>query len=381
MKKLLIFLCLMFSIEQFAQQDKFIIGVDWINPTSPHPYGEHYLLSNNYWNLLESFGVNFGALNIGMGQPSGVNKINTELTQAYERDITIFLETYDGIGGRRWMYQVEGTLDFNTHHPEVGEDGRDGNNLTGAEPHWSLLNVEEDPIDYWNLNTLDHIPGIASEDLITDDEIPDGANYYVRLRLRKTEILNDPMPVVKVIIINKSTGGTVGEKIITANELNQNEWTEKYLLVFYKSANSPYNYVEGADNIMLNDSLGMAGVEDYTLTTDVFTPYEIKIEWFGDVNCDLDYIVIEDFESYKLHNGYYDDDFNQIVSEFGNHPGLGKIKVWDEPRKENLLPVRYMKKEIDELLSGTGNEHKGALTFNNNAPPVYPGPQRYLAQT
>ncbi len=131
------------------------------------------------------------------------------------------------------------------------------------------------------------------------------------------------------------------------------------------------------------DSLGLLGVDNFLLTTETYTPYEMKIYWYGTVSCDLDYLIIEDQTSYNEFNGVYDYRLSQVVNEFGDHPGLANIKVCDEATVNQLLFVRYKKQKIDTYLSGTGNEMKVALSFHppNWSPLKVSSPQQFLAQT
>lgn len=62
MKSLLIFLVLLFLTTQIQsqQQDKFIIGADWLNPNKPSPLYTFPNLSDAYWDTIQSFGLNYG---------------------------------------------------------------------------------------------------------------------------------------------------------------------------------------------------------------------------------------------------------------------------------------------------------------------------------
>lgn len=344
------------------QQDKFIIGADWLNPTYPFPRINYAPLEQNYWDLIQSFGLNYGALN--MGRTSwGLTNIWNELNKAADRGITTFLWTYqlDYTKGRRWMYQVEDNYDFGSHSSGFSPITPDVN----AEPHWSQIKVNDDAPNFWRLASGQNSAGYAAEDVLDDSLQPDGATYYVKLRIRKTGAqTGSTTPVVKVIIINKTNNLPV-EEVIYANQLIRNVWQEKFLFSFYKSAIGPTITEEDFNNNVLVDSLGIIGIEDFVILGDEeYTPYEIKIYWYGQVSCDLDYIAIDDFASHKLHNGDYDSDIQIFVNDYKANPGLGNIKVNDEPSKEYILPMRYTKKKIDMYLSGTGYENKSALAFH-----------------
>ena len=357
-------------------------------------------MSDEYWDTLKSFGVNFGALNIGYNQYNGYNEIIGELTQAYNRDISIFLNIYqltsanDAIGnGRRWMYQVEDDYDFGIHRPGTNVHQEPLNNE--PEPHWSQVNVNNQAANLRRLEVGDQA-GYVAENVIDDDLQPDGTNYYVKVKLRKTSNIITHTPVVEIKVFNKTAdhygdpnypdAGLVWSNTLYSDEnLPYNEWTEKYIEPpFNKSATGPYNFIEGATNIILNDSLGLTGVDDYLTITDTYTPYEYKIYWYSVVSCDLDYLIIEDEESFKLNNGEYDDTIVQIVSEFSDKDGLGKIKVADEPETPRFLTVRYMQRKIEELLLPEYSD-RGALSFHHPTNGTnyiqWVTPQQYRAQS
>lgn len=382
MKKTFLLLLFAFSsILHSQQQDKFIIGADWLNPTYPHPGGNYYPLSEEYWDTIKSFGLNYGALNLGRSV-WGNSNINAELDKAATNDISIFLWTFQlyQTHGRRWMYQVEDNYDFGSHisGQSIHQDPINGE----PELHWSQIKINEQAPNFWRLVLGQHNSGYVAENVMDDDQQPDSTTYYVRLKIRKRSNISGSTPIVKVWIINKNYPSQIYHTYtLTTDMCSYNVWQEKYLGSFYKVAEPPYVPIENGDNIVLKDSLGLTGIDDYTITTTTYTPYEIKIEWFGDISCDLDYVIIEDNASRSLHNGTYDNLICSVATEFLSNDGLGNIKVRDEAYKESLLPVRYTKRKIDTFLSGTGYEHKVALAYNIPAPPLYPYPHQYLAQS
>ncbi len=238
MKRTFLFYLFVFSSILLAQpQDKFIIGVDWANPGCPayNYYGNFQPLSPEYWDTLKSLGVNTASLYIAMNQPNGIDKINAELLKADAEDISVFLwpiDVWDYFPDTeiptRWMYQVEDDYDFGSHIS--GQSFRHAE----AEPHWSQVKVDENAPNYWELRFGINQLGYIAEDVIDDDLQPDGTNYYVRLKLRKTSTTSTHTPILEVRIYNKTDPGypnsdPIWNEAIYTDELNQNEWTEKYL--------------------------------------------------------------------------------------------------------------------------------------------------------
>ncbi|MDP2303140.1 MAG: hypothetical protein Q8N03_12040, partial [Ignavibacteria bacterium] len=381
MKKVFSFFAVLFLVSSlFSQQEKFIIGVDWLNPIAGPPATNFQPLSGNYWDTAKSLGINYAALNIGEQNYNGVQLIRDELTKAADRDIKIFLYTYKINWGtttgrpRRWMYQTEDNYDFGSHGTGVSVHQPPVNGM--PEPHWSQVNVDEQAPNFLRLTTGIHPIGYAAEDLINDNEIPDNFHYDVKIRIRKTVSQgSSSVPVLKVVVINK-TNELPQERTIFANELQQNVWKEVNAFRFYKSEIGPFTEDNIEEQEVMYDELGILGVPDFTIVGEVTnTAYEIKVYWYGQVSCDIDYIAIDDNSSNNLHTGIHDNLIATTVNNFKDHPGLGNIKVADEPEYFNFLPVRYMNEKVQSYLNG-GYEDKHALSFNNGRIS-----QRYLAQT
>lgn len=371
MKRYFILIIVLVSNSIFAQQQsKFIIGADWLNPTYPHPYYTYTPLSNAYWDTIRSFGLNFGTLNLN--ENLGVQNVRNELNKAYNKGIDIELYSYTinyTVRPRRWLYQIEDYYEFYEHYTGVSRRLNDS-----AETHWSKVKDIIQWPNYWELNVQDDNSGYAVKNLIHDSQIPDGASYIVKLRIRKTDPTSENLPVVTIYVMKKGSGSSF-QRTIYADELPNNVWREDSLFSFYKSSTGPLSFIEGENNIVITDSIFYAGVEDYRVTT-TYTPYDIQIYWHDQVSCDLDYVLLEDLESYKLHKGAYDNIMITSVNNFMNHNALTKIKIWDEPFSENFLPIRYQSRLIDNYLSNNGYGSKHTFAFNN-----YRNPQEYLAKT
>ena len=334
MKRLLFLVLLLNCVSLYSQSNQFLIGVDWLNSTASDRI--HTTLSPAYWDTAVSFGINFANLNLHENVV-GVSAINTQLTNAYNHGIAIELETYkrfDWGQGKRWAYQIEGTYDFNFNtSSRVGVLATEN----GADKHWSVatLNVA----NYWRLQTSSFGAGIAADGLKNQDEMPNSATYYVKIRIRKPVNVTTHTAVAKVTI---TENGNTHEGTIYADGLDYNVWQEKSLFSFTKT---------GSINI--------------------------QVYWYGTVNCDLDYVSVEDYLSNILYNGTYDSAISSEISNYATNPGLAFCKVWEEPTDANYLDVRYLNRKAQEAFDNSGHPEKIPLTFNNQIVTT----EKFIAQT
>ena len=262
------------------------------------------------------------------------------------------------------MYQIEGESDFTIH--ETGSDESSHNDST--ELHWSIINVDNNAPNYRRLvPSLDH-SGIVSSELFNLIEIPDSSRYYVKLKIKINSNAPDTTSVVRVRVI----GNNKFEKILHVSDFPNNSWNELEIMNFYKAATGPEMVANPplADHIKINDSVGIGGIQDFETTTTSYTPYDIEIYWFGLVNCDLDYITIEDIGSHALHNGNYDSAIDTGANQFRSKSALYSYKLWDEPDPPNFLPIRYANNLVNSQFSNGGS------AYNN-----IKSSQQYLAQT
>ncbi|MHB1688688.1 MAG: hypothetical protein ACYCVH_15140 [Ignavibacteriaceae bacterium] len=373
MKKLFLLLFLFLCASAYSQQSQFIIGADWLNSTANN--WQDVPLSSAYWNLIQSFGLNFGTLDL-RESVEGTTGINNQLNNAYNHGIGIELNTYvvgNAVGKpRRWMYQVEGNYDFN-YHPISNNYLHDNN----AETHWSKINDPNDPnpLNYLRLQTISASSGLAAYGLINQNQIPDGFNYYVKVRIRNRNGVTTHTPVVQISVIGN---GHTYSGIIYADQLGNNIWQEENVFSFYKTASGPSApTTQSASSLINTDPLGITGVPDYTISpAATYTPYDIQIYWYGQVDCDLDYVIVEDPASNDLNNGVYDNTITTDVNYYAGNSGLRYYKVWDEPAPENFLSVRYENRKVQAAFNNNNYPGKNALAFN----PGYNN-QQYLAQT
>lgn len=135
-----------------AQQDNFIIGADWLNSFRQDRVDNAMPMSDAYWALIKSFNLNFGTIAYKGTNSGNIFNIKQVLDKANSNGIKLELNpvTYPDIEHamgnlsygvpKRWMFQIEGTLDFATHGYFVGEDTHVDQDPVKTEPeeHWSL---------------------------------------------------------------------------------------------------------------------------------------------------------------------------------------------------------------------------------------------------
>lgn len=170
-----------------------------------------------------------------------------------------------------------------------------------------------------------------------------------------------------------------GGHITQSGSLNANQldgtWQEIPLLQFNKSANGPIDPIDPDTYVIMNTSVPPSG-HPLRTSTSPSTVYDVKIEWSGYVDCLLDYIVFENFASSELHNGNLINQITGGVDPYIGYPALLYYKLWDEPKDENFLPVRYAKKLVQNHLNTYGHPEKNTLVYNAGR-----WPQKFLAQT
>lgn len=385
MKKYVLFsIVLLFTYVCNAQVlDKFIIGVDWLSPIPPVNASTWGNCASQYLDTAKSFNINFGTLDI---MNPNINIVKAELQKAAQRNIKIELNDYTlpGLNGtkpRRWMYQIEENYDFNSH--SVGRSGRNNIIIDSVELHWSLINTLPgiSANNYYQVRVASDAAGYIAEEIKTPKDQPDGSTYYVKVRVRFPTVDNSHREVLKVIV-NEIGSLNKMEGILYSDAITQsNVWKEVPVLCYIKTSAGPVLSPTPISNVVSGNP-DFTGQPDYLVNADS-TPYELKIYWYGTQDCDIDYVVIEDYDSFELHNGGDDYKYSAYVNNYINESGLNKIKIWDEPEKENLLPVRYANRLLKKL-NMTTHPEKCPMSFHYES---YDGhnqrlePQRYLAQS
>lgn len=320
--------------------------------------------------------------------------IITELERAYQRGIKIFLYSYRiNINnpynthikrGRRWLYQVEGNYDFQSS--ATGEDGwEDPNFPNSAEPHWSEVKVNEFANNKKIATKGTHNLGYLVSDLkpARKKEIPDGTSCYLKIRARVpdgTPINPQDAPVCSIIVRNiDQNPHIIKSEVVRRNQLT-NAWQEIQVMSFDKTPYGPTVVEENISSMIEVDSISMLLVPDYEYPPEqTYTRYDIEIIWLDNFSCEIDYIVIDDYESHKLHIGDSDPVIENTITNFMNKNGLGNFKIEDEPLSPQYYQLRYINNKIRSILYQHSISEKDAMAFHSVAKGFTT--QEYLAAT
>ncbi len=189
-----------------------------------------------------------------------------------------------------------------------------------------------------------------------------------------------------MLIINKYNNLLFSSGTIFSNQISQgNVWLEVQALSFHKTGSGPYMPVkeEAATQSTVQQVKFIHGAQNMALNNNVvYTPYNIKILWSGFVNCDIDYLAIDNDNANNLYNNDYDAMMTDFVNNYKNYSAMRYYKVWDEPYEENYYPVRRMSNYITQRLS-TLYPTQSAFTYqffyNGNSSSDLP--KRYLYET
>jgi hypothetical protein len=377
-----------------AQQTQFIIGADWLNAFRWSSTSTNDLMGPKYWDTIKSFNLNYGDIAYYGVNESGIDRISriqSVLNTAYSNGIKLGLNTitypclWHVYGGnnqpplpQRWMYQIESNIDFLTHHYNVGREWPVPPVNFEPEVHWSF--VKDTILDHttcYDLIRGYHSGGTVAEGFNNPDNVPDLQNYFVKLKIRKTEDLNSSNPLITVTLSYTPPGSSTIDLTgyLYSNSLNNGEWVERDVQLFYKSPNGPMAPVNP------DTSITFAGVDTSILfrrqnqqvVAGTGTNYEVKIEWSGEVSCQLDYIIFENNSSHYIHLGNDNTKITDTVGYYSSYPALVSYKTWEEPEPENFLVVRYVNRLIKSYL---GSNLKYGFSYNWHI-----SSQRYLAQT
>ena len=220
----LLFIFLSGLIRAQYQQSNFIIGADWLNSFRQDRVDNIVPMSPRYWELIDSLNLNFGTIACLDTSLTRIQNIRTILddannhTKKIELNIVapplieaIQIPPYGYL--QRWMFQIEGDIDFKTH--DVGVSAPEDS----AELHWSLVKDKDPHPNCWYLDTNYYRAGYAAKDFKNFDTIPDGNNYYMKIKLKKmgNDFTNNP--VIKVSLINNLHSSIRMDTTLKANDL------------------------------------------------------------------------------------------------------------------------------------------------------------------
>jgi hypothetical protein len=160
---------------------------------------------------------------------------------------------------------------------------------------------------------------------------------------------------------------------ISPYDMDYDIWNEKYVLNFYKNPDIPVISNVPDSSIIVDTTIHLDGHPKPLSVSQNPSTFEVKVEWTGETECYLDYLTIENYPSYVLHNHGMDVQIHDGIYDYVNYPAVLFYKFWDEPEIANLLPIRYTNRLVSSYFS---NFQKGGLAFNYKN-----SSQRYLAQT
>ncbi|MEJ2617352.1 MAG: hypothetical protein P8Z35_20540, partial [Ignavibacteriaceae bacterium] len=383
------FLFFLFSISICAQVKPdnpgvFIISAEhvssfsdeWNNSQTPH--------STAYWDTVKSFGLNYASLLYhqvykGKGNMQ-VSKILADLSRANNEGIKVFLwngfnwDMFDSKfkDPKRWVYQVENNNDDFLYHGTGGMP-KSPAPFPEAETHWGFAidsNLNKIP-DYCTLRRSINSAGDVVKNLRQDHRQPDNdtVRYFVKVRMRLPDRPAAPQNVLLVEIKNKITGA-VESGIINSGAFKElNVWTDIPVFDFIKTADGPISPKALKAGIVPSDSVK-------------YTPYDIRVYWYGLVDCDIDFVMIDNSGANSLYNHVYDAAMTDFVNNYDTCSAMRYFKIWDEPKIENWYPVRYMNDYIQQKLNAAGYPEKSTFTYQTYSSDLSNFvPRRYLFET
>jgi len=393
----LIFYLFTFSIRAQVIPDnpgQFIIGAEHLS-TFDGPSNEYWNdaplpHSDTYWNLVRDFGLNYGGMLYYQTYDSegftSTAKIQSEITKANSYGVKVFLWNgfLESRFPRRWIYQVENNLhdaadDFLSYGTGEITDAPN----SGAERHWYYA-LDVSALNYWILRTSSHSAGDVVKNVKTDNLQPDNTHYWVKVKMRLPVLPPSATNVITVEAKNKTTGD-IESGIISSSAFTTTGWKEVTVFDFEKTSGGPLLKVNGVPSSNPTSSLyGFTpGVPDYVVTSATYTPYDIRIYWHDIVDCDIDYVMIDDYDANQLYTNNYDTRMTNLVDNYKSYAAMRYFKVWDEPYAENQYPVRRMNNYIQQRLNSTGYPEKSPFTYQWYFGGNYSNdiPKRYLYET
>jgi hypothetical protein len=314
-----IFLIVIIPVCLSAQHPtKFTIGAEHLSSFND-TWNYKGTRSDAFWDTVESFGLNFGSLYYNQYPNMDVSVIKGDLLKANKHGIKIFLWNLFNFNQlpRRWLYQVEGKYDFNYVNGDTLQkpDVR-------AVRHWTKTLDKNQP-NFLRLKKGEVNSGVAINDLKSKVSLPDSLYYFVKIKMRLPVAKTFPhLNVVSVTLRNKLDSNLYKTFDIPADSFINNNWKEITLFRFFKAWDQP--------NSSTASKKGQGVV-----------PYDIELSWNGQIDCDIDYVAIDDSLSNEIFNGSLNSRMDELAAIFKND-SIADYKIWDEPWPENLPAVRYL---------------------------------------
>ena len=338
----------------FAQHPtKFTIGAEHLSSFGD-TWNYSSARSDAFWDTVSSFGLNFGSLYYNQYSDINVSIIKEDLRKANNHGIKILLWNLFDFNQlpRRYLYQVEGKFDFNFINGDTLQIP-DKN----AESYWTRKLDINQP-NFLRLRKGKTNSGIVVKDLKSKTSWRDSVVYAFKIKMRLPDSKTFPhVNVITVTLRNNLDSGLFESSNIPADSFENNNWKELTLLRFFKAWDQPKSAIatKRGDNVI---------------------PYDIEISWNGDINCDIDYIAIDDSVSDRIFNGSLNARMDDLAIIF-KKDSVTNYKIWDEPWQESLPAVGYLNTYLQKKLTENLIGQRRPIAFHWF---LY-SPDRFLSET
>jgi hypothetical protein len=332
---------------------KFTIGAEHLSSFNDtwNYKGTH---ADAFWDTVSSFGLNFGSLYFNQYPDVNVLNIKEDLRKANNHGIKIFLWNLFNFNQlpRRWLYQVEGKFDFNYINGDtLQKPDKD------ADSHWTKkLNISQP--NFLRLKKGGVNTGLVVKDLNSKITWPDNLSYSIKIKMRLPNATTFPhLYVISVTLRNELDSSLFETSNITADSFINNKWKELTLFRFFKAWDQPKSAIA-------------------TKRGNGVIPYDIEIFWPGNIDCDIDYVAVDDSLSDKIFNGSLNSRMDDLAFIFKND-SVANYKIWDEPWPENLPAVRYLNSYLQNKLTENMVGERKPMAFHW----FYYSPEKFLSET
>ena len=349
-----IIIAFLLSVYLFAQHPtKFTIGAEHLSSFND-TWNYKGSRTDAFWDTVSSFGLNFGSLYFNQYSDVNVSSIKQDLRKANNHGIKILLWNLFIFNQlpRRWIYQVEGKYDFNYIKGDTSQKPD-----KKAIPQWSKKLDINQP-NFLRLRKDEVNSGVVIKDLKTKVSLPDSLFYFVKIKMRLPDSKTFPnLNVISLTLRNKLDSDLFKTIDIPADSFINNNWKEISLFRFFKAWDQPKSKIASkrGDNVI---------------------PYDIEVFWNGQINCDIDYIAVDDSLSNEIFNGCLNSRMDELAAIFKND-SVTNYKIWDEPWPESLPAVSYLNTYLQNKLNENKIGQRKPMAFHW----FISSPDRFLAET
>jgi hypothetical protein len=332
---------------------KFTIGAEHLSSFNDtwNYKGSH---TDAFWDTVSSFGLNFGSLYYNQYPGMDISIIKEDLHKASKHGIKILLWNLFNFNQlpRRWLYQVEGKYYFNY----VKGDTLQKPDIRAIR-HWTKTLDNNQP-NFIRFKKGEVNSGVVIKDLISKVSLPDSLFYFIKIKMRLPNAKTFPhLNVISVTVRNKLDSNLFKTFDIPADSFINNNWKEITLFRFFKAWDQPNSNIASKRG-------------------DIVTPYDIEISSAGQIDCDIDFVAIDDSLSNEIFNGSLNSRMDELAAIFKND-NITDYKIWDEPWPENLPAVRYLNTYLQNKLNENKIGQRKPIAFHW----YYYSPDRFLSET